>query len=109
MPRACKPVFAFLVDPKAPWTEVKEQDRLVSEPEKAAEIFKAVQKLQEFKAYLERGVRQMFTSAEELAKLAAITALELCERLGHGRVEETRRALESMTGRSLPHQAQTGL
>src|ERR1035438_10189851 len=31
--RAGKPVFAFLVDPKAPWTEVKEQDRLVSEPE----------------------------------------------------------------------------
>ncbi len=29
---AGKPVFAFLVDPKAPWTEVKEQDRLTSEP-----------------------------------------------------------------------------
>ena len=27
-----KPVFVFLVDPKAPWTELKEQDRLVSEP-----------------------------------------------------------------------------
>jgi hypothetical protein len=37
-----------LVDPAAPWTGVKEQDRLVSEPEKAGEIVKAVQKLQEF-------------------------------------------------------------
>jgi tetratricopeptide (TPR) repeat protein len=70
--RAGKPVFAFLVDPKAPWTEVKEQDRLVSEPEKAAEVFKAVRKLQEFKAYLDRGIRQTFNSAEELAKLVAI-------------------------------------
>lgn len=48
--RAGKPVFAFLVDPNAPWTKVKEQDRLVSEPsEKTPEIVKAVQKLQEFK------------------------------------------------------------
>jgi len=71
---AGKPVFAFLVDSKARWTEVKEQDRLVSEPEKAQEIIKAVQKLQEFKAYLEREcVRQTFASPEELAKLVAIT------------------------------------
>jgi hypothetical protein len=71
--RAGKPVFAFLVDPKAPWTEVREESRLVSEPEKAAEIVKAVQKHQEFKACLNRFTRQTFTSAEELAKLVAIT------------------------------------
>lgn len=66
--RAGKPVFAFLVDPSAPWIAVKEQDRLVSEPDKAQEIFKAVQKLQEFKAYLEREcVRRTFTSPENLA------------------------------------------
>ena len=53
--RAGKPVFAFLVDSKAPWTAVKEQDRLTSEPpENTAEIVKAVQKLKEFRAYLER-------------------------------------------------------
>src|SRR5690349_19493355 len=52
--RAGKPVFAFVVDPNAPWTAVKEQDRLVSEPDKSQEIFKAVQMLQEFKAYLGR-------------------------------------------------------
>src|SRR6266852_1924929 len=66
--RAGKPVFAFLVDPKAPWTELKEQDRLTSEPpEKIPEIVKAVQKLQEFKDYLEgECIRQTFTSLENL-------------------------------------------
>jgi hypothetical protein len=72
--RAGKPVFAFIVDPKAPWTQVKEQDRLVSEPEKAAEILKAVQKLQEFKAYLESEfTRKSFSTADELAGRVAIT------------------------------------
>src|ERR1022692_370135 len=70
---AGKPVFAFLVDPKAPWTEVREEGRLVSEPEKTDEIVKAVRQLQELKAYLNRFTRQTFTSAEELAKLVAIT------------------------------------
>src|ERR1022692_323731 len=60
--RAGKPVFAFLVDPKAPWTCLREQDRLVSEPENLAEIAKAVRKLQEFKDYLGRETtRQTFT------------------------------------------------
>ena len=72
--RAGKPVFAFLVDPKAVWTDVKEEDRLAGEPDKTDEIFKAVQKLEEFKAYLGREcARQTFTSAEELAKLVAIS------------------------------------
>lgn len=43
---AGKPVFPFLIDPKALWMEVKEQDRLTSEPpEKVPEIAKAVRKL----------------------------------------------------------------
>src|ERR1039457_2178528 len=72
--RGGKPVFAFLVDSKAPWTEVKEQDRLVSEPENLAEIAKAVRKLQEFKDYLGRETtRQTFTSQEQLAEYVAIT------------------------------------
>jgi class 3 adenylate cyclase/tetratricopeptide (TPR) repeat protein len=76
--RAGKPVFAFLVDPKAPWTEAKEQDRLTTEPEKATEIVKAVQDLQKFKAYLERETtRQYFTSADDLAKHVAITVAQL--------------------------------
>jgi len=66
--RAGKPVFAFLVDPKAPWTAVKEQDRLTTEPpENAAEIVKAVQKLKEFKDYIDRErMRRTFTSPEDL-------------------------------------------
>jgi Domain of unknown function (DUF4062) len=80
---AGKPVFAFMVDPKAPWTGVKEQDRLVSEPDKAAQIFKAVQKLQEFKAELSRDrVRDTFSSPEELAKLVAISVANLAKRYG---------------------------
>jgi tetratricopeptide (TPR) repeat protein len=72
--RAGKPVFSFLVDPKAKWTEVKEQDRLIPEPGKSEEIIKAVQKLQEFKGYLEREcTRASFSSGDELAKLVAIT------------------------------------
>jgi class 3 adenylate cyclase/tetratricopeptide (TPR) repeat protein len=72
--RAGKPVFAFLIDPKAPWTEPKEQDRLTSEPpEKVPEIVKAVQKLQEFKAYLAReSTLQTFTDSKDLA--AQVTA-----------------------------------
>jgi len=66
--RAGKPVFAFVVDPKAPWTGVKEQDRLTTEPpENAAEIVKAVQKLKEFKDYIDRErMRRTFTGPEDL-------------------------------------------
>jgi tetratricopeptide (TPR) repeat protein len=89
--RAGKPVFAFLVDPKAPWTGVKEQDRLVSEPEKAQEIFKAVQKLQEFKAYLGREfTRQAFTGSEELAKNVAITLANFTPASGHAQISTAR-------------------
>jgi tetratricopeptide (TPR) repeat protein len=74
--RAGKPVFAWLVDPNVPWTQVREQDRLTLEPpEKVAEIVKAVQKFKEFKDYLEREcMRQTFTSAENLA-MQVTTAL----------------------------------
>jgi tetratricopeptide (TPR) repeat protein len=71
--REGKPVFAFLVDPKAAWTAAREQDRLVSEPEKAQEVVKAVQKLQDFKAYLEREfTRQTFSNPDNLAEHVAI-------------------------------------
>jgi len=72
--RAGKPVFAFLVDPDAPWTGLREEGRLVSEPEQAAEIVKAVQKLQEFKAYLKRECTfTTFASPEQLAERVVIT------------------------------------
>jgi len=62
--KAGKPILAFLVDPKAPWTELKEQDRLTSEPpEKAQEIIKAVQDLQKFKTFLQNEyMRGTFTN-----------------------------------------------
>src|ERR1022692_4589053 len=70
---AGKPVFAFLIDPDAPWTGLREEGRLVSEPEKAAEIVKAVQKLQEFKAYLKRVCTfTTFASPEQLAERVVI-------------------------------------
>ena len=40
---AGKPVFAFLIDEKAPWAHAREQDRLLSEPHNAAQIVAAVQ------------------------------------------------------------------
>jgi tetratricopeptide (TPR) repeat protein len=82
--RAGKPVFAFLVDPKAPWTQVKEQDRLTSEPpDKEVEILRAVRKLQEFRSLLEREyTRNTFSSDEELAKLVAITVANLAKQDG---------------------------
>lgn len=89
---AKKPVFAFLVDPNAKWTEVKEQDRLTSEPpEKTPEIVKAVRKLQEFKAYLEREcTRNIFSNDEELAKLVAITVAKLMPGPGQTPASTTR-------------------
>jgi tetratricopeptide (TPR) repeat protein len=89
---AGKSVFVFLVDPNAPWTQVKEQDRLTAEPpEKAAEIVKAVQKLQEFKAYLGRErTRQTFTSPDDLAKNVAITLANFTPQHDHAPVYTAR-------------------
>src|SRR5258707_5697169 len=80
--RAGKPVFAFLVDAKAKWTEVKEQDRLTTEPpEKVPEIVKAVQKLKEVKEYLEcECVRQSFTSLENLTTHVTIALSKFAPR-----------------------------
>jgi hypothetical protein len=82
--KAGKPVFAFLVDPKAPWAEAKEQDRLVAELDKAEEIAKAVRKLQEFKAYLERETtRQLFSTPENLASHVTAAMANLTPSPGH--------------------------
>jgi tetratricopeptide (TPR) repeat protein len=89
--RAGKPVFAFLVDPNAPWIAVKEQDRLVSEPEKSQEIIKAVQKLQEFKAYLDREcVRPTFTNADDLATHVTIALAKYTQEHGHAAASTAR-------------------
>ncbi len=90
--RAGKPVFAFLVDPKAPWTELREESRLTAEPpEKVPEIVRAVQMLKEFKEYLEREcTRNTFSSDEELAKLVAITIAKFTPQRGNVSASTTR-------------------
>lgn len=73
---AGKPVFAFLVDVNAPWTESKEQDRLVEAktPEAGDEVRRAVQGLQDFRAFLEsHTTRELFTSADDLGGKVATT------------------------------------
>ncbi|HVG91527.1 MAG TPA: DUF4062 domain-containing protein, partial [Alphaproteobacteria bacterium] len=89
---AGKPVFAFLVDPKTPWTEVKEQDRLTSEPpEKATEISKAVQDLQKFKTFLQNEyMRGTFTNKDELATLTAIAVANFVRQPGQAPASTTR-------------------
>jgi len=90
--RAGKPVFAFLVDLKAPWTELKEQDRLTSEPpNKEAEIVKAVRKLKEFKDYLEREcTRQTFRNPDDLATQVTAALHNFTPRHSHAPVSTTR-------------------
>jgi hypothetical protein len=53
--RAGKPVLAFILDANAPRTEFKPSERLNAEsPQEVVETLQATQKLEEFKAYLER-------------------------------------------------------
>src|SRR5262249_10608242 len=89
---AGRSVFVFLVDPKAPWTELKESDRLNTEPpEKVVEIVKAVRKLQEFKAYLEREfTRKTFSDKEELARLVTVALANFAPQPGQGTASTTR-------------------
>jgi hypothetical protein len=71
---AGKPVFAFLVDRHAPWVLPKEQDRLLTEPDRAQDIFNAVQGLVEFRKYLEANFTcSSFTNEEHLATLVTAT------------------------------------
>ncbi len=90
--RANKPVFAFLVDSKASWDEVKEQDRLTSEPpEKAPDIFKAVQDLQKFKTFLQNEyMRGTFANKDELAMRVAITLANFIPQPGQAPAYSTR-------------------
>jgi len=80
---AGKPVFAFLVDPQAPWHQAKEQDRLVNEPEKAQEVFAAVQQLQEFRKYLQANCTyKTFTSADNLDALVTAALANYADAAG---------------------------
>lgn len=82
--RAGKPVYAFLIDSKAPWTGLKEQDRLISEPDRANEVVGAVRKLQDFKAYLEREcTRSTFNNADDLATQVTAALARFVPQPGH--------------------------
>jgi hypothetical protein len=73
--KARKPVYAFLIDPKAAWGQPKESDLLNTEPEeKHAAILTAIQGLKEFKAYLQANCTfDTFTNDDDLARKVATT------------------------------------
>jgi hypothetical protein len=66
---AGKPVYAFMIDPKATWLGEREQDRLMSATteQMIIEIGRAVQQLVAFRAFLDtNSTRELFTSADDL-------------------------------------------
>jgi len=65
---AGKPVFAFLVDPKAPWTGEREEARLLDAAASPDEVALAVRQLQAFRLFLEKHrFRELFSSEDDLA------------------------------------------
>jgi hypothetical protein len=73
--KAGKPVYTFLIDPKAPWAQAKESDLLNTEPEeKHPAILTATRGLKEFKAYLQAHCTfDTFTNEDDLARKVATT------------------------------------
>ena len=66
---AGKPVYAYLVDPIAPWVGEREQDRLLQarSAEDRDEVGRAVENLLDFRAFLEaKTTRELFTSSDDL-------------------------------------------
>ncbi len=79
--RAGKPVYAWIVDDAHPWTQPKEQDRLMqpdvlADPAKVQQVAAAVQALQEFKTWLRANfVVETFTTPDDLrGKIATALA-----------------------------------
>jgi hypothetical protein len=62
------PVYAFLLDPMAPWTGMREQDRLLEARTEKSQVAvgTAVQELQRFRTFLGRLTFDTFTSPEDL-------------------------------------------
>ncbi len=69
-----KPVFAFLVDEKAPWTKMREENLLnevLEDVEASQRILSNMRSLREFKKYLEKKcMRDKFRSEDDLAEKA---------------------------------------
>jgi formylglycine-generating enzyme required for sulfatase activity len=60
-------VLGFIVDPKAPWSHRREQDRLTEDGADAQEVLSAVQRLKEFKELLGGKPCRPFSTPESLA------------------------------------------
>jgi hypothetical protein len=74
-----KPVYAFLLDPRASWTAGREQDRLITAhtTDEFVKIGRAVELLQEFREFLDEKVtRDLFTSPEDLGGKVATSVHE---------------------------------
>ncbi len=83
--RAGKPVFAFLVEATHPWAGPREEERLkhAGTRDESLEVWTHVQRLKEFRNYLESKVtREVFTTPDDLAlKVTASLSRWLSERL----------------------------
>jgi hypothetical protein len=66
-------VFAFLVDPTADWNRPKEQDQLLEPNADPVKVFGAVRGLQQFKTFLEKRVRDTFTTPDNLQAKVALS------------------------------------
>jgi tetratricopeptide (TPR) repeat protein len=66
-------VFAFLVDPTADWNRPKEQDQLLEPNADPVKVFSAVRGLQQFKTFLEKRVRDTFTTPDNLQAKVALS------------------------------------
>jgi hypothetical protein len=68
-----RPVFAFLVDPAADWNHPKEQDQLLEPNADPVKVLSAVRGLQQFKTFLEKRVRDTFTTPDNLQAKVALS------------------------------------
>ena len=68
-----RPVFAFLVDPKAEWSLPREQDQLLDSTVDPLKVAAAVKGLQQFKAFLETRIRDTFTTPDNLQAKVALS------------------------------------
>ena len=103
---AGKPVYAWIVDDAHPWTEVKEQDRLM-QPDILADLAKvqavaaAVQALMDFKAWLRANVTtETFTTPDDLGRKIAITLGQAAQAAQAAHTAHTAQAAQAATGPS---------
>ena len=102
---AGKPVYAFLIDPKATWIGEREQDQLTTATteRRIVEIGRAVRHLGEFRTFLDdHTTRELFSSADDLAGKVATS---LHDWLLEQAVAAARAAYPEEEGQPLPSAA----